>query len=761
MSRSICALFLFALMSVLFLCAAGPARADSPTGVTVIIENRAPANGTWLTPSWVAFHDGTFDTHTLSVAASAELERLAEDGDTGPMSLLFATGGAGTIQATIAHDGPMPQLAPGESMTMRFTIDGSVSENQYLSYASMVIPSNDAFVANDSPSAHRIFDGSGNFLGAYFTIYGTDVKDAGTEVNDELPQNTAFFGQSSPNTGVDENGVVHMHQGYLSPGGGGILDDPMFAGADFTAPGYEIARIIVVRSDTVVPGGNISGTWTEANSPYIIEGDVTVPAGQSLTIEPGVTVFSTSWYGFFVNGSLDAQGTPDAPILFTATPPGPGEPGWQGVRFVNAQGGHLAYCIMENGQTQSAAPRDRGAGIYCSGSDPIIEHCTVRDNHSTYGGAGIYCTQSNPTITDCVIEDNLAGYHSSARAGGIAAANCGGTIARNLIRRNVTSASGGFVAAHGYGGGLYLDNYSGVVAGNMIVDNEVHATGNTGTTAQGGGVYCRESSANPLFVNNTIVRNRAGVYTAAEDGAGIYFTYTDATVINTLVADNEGSGIHFGSSSTVNVASSDFHSNDLGDFTGENIPAGLGDIVTVNANNDPCDAFYNIFLDPQVADSSSFDYHLTVGSPCRNAGDNNAPGLDAVDFEGDPRIVQTLADIGADEFYFHLYHVGDAVPGQGVEIKIVGLPGTAPVTLGLGSGIQDPPLPTPHGDLYLPLPLSGSWNLGTVPQSGVLVLPVTVPAHWAPGEHRPLQALVGPWGGPISRLTNLLVLSVE
>ena len=39
---------------------------------------------------------------------------------------------------------------------------------------------------------------------------------------------------------------------------------------------------------TTIPGGNVSGIWDAAGSPYLIEGDITVPAGQTLTIEPGV-----------------------------------------------------------------------------------------------------------------------------------------------------------------------------------------------------------------------------------------------------------------------------------------------------------------------------------------------------------------------------------------------------------------------------------------------------------------------------------------
>jgi hypothetical protein len=71
------------------------------------------------------------------------------------------------------------------------------------------------------------------------------VLDAGTEVNDEIPMNTAFFGQTMPNTGTTQNGVVMIHPGFLPPGSGGILDDPMFANANFKAIGYQVAQITV------------------------------------------------------------------------------------------------------------------------------------------------------------------------------------------------------------------------------------------------------------------------------------------------------------------------------------------------------------------------------------------------------------------------------------------------------------------------------------------------------------------------------------
>ena len=129
--------------------------------VTVVIENLAPPGGNYLTPVWVGFHDGSFDLYDRGAPASGAIERLAEDGDTGPLSMAF-DGGA---QATIPSDVGIPPLAPGETATMTFTLDGRDPSNRYFSYASMVIPSNDAFNANGDPRAYRVFNPGGTCAG--------------------------------------------------------------------------------------------------------------------------------------------------------------------------------------------------------------------------------------------------------------------------------------------------------------------------------------------------------------------------------------------------------------------------------------------------------------------------------------------------------------------------------------------------------------------------------------------------------------------
>ena len=217
--------------------------------VTVTVENLAPENGTPITPLWAGFHDGNFDTYNTGEAATPGLESLAEDGSTELISTEFSNSGAGVVDGTITGDGGATPgvIDVGETTSFTFTVDRSLASSRYFNYASMILPSNDAFIANGDPLAHEIFDAEGNFLGADFIVAGDEVLDAGTEVNDEAENSTAFLGQAAPNTGETENGVVMSHPGFES--GGRILSSPDFAGADFSADDYQVARITITTDD--------------------------------------------------------------------------------------------------------------------------------------------------------------------------------------------------------------------------------------------------------------------------------------------------------------------------------------------------------------------------------------------------------------------------------------------------------------------------------------------------------------------------------
>jgi hypothetical protein len=242
------------------------------TDVRVAVRNAAPELGTFQTPVWIGFHDGSFDIHDLGSPASTffplsnALERLAEDGSTTQFTEAFQSSPSGTIQGVLPGlflGGP---ISPGETISRRFRVDPDDPQARYLSYATMVIPSNDAFISNGGPQDHEVFDGAGTFVGADFTVLGAQALDAGTEVNDEVPANTAFFGQVTEDTGVDEGGVVAPHPGFLAPGMGGILDDPSFANADFTAPGYEFLNVSLDELQDPVPGTGLVVAFLDSSA---------------------------------------------------------------------------------------------------------------------------------------------------------------------------------------------------------------------------------------------------------------------------------------------------------------------------------------------------------------------------------------------------------------------------------------------------------------------------------------------------------------
>ncbi|MGF1604112.1 MAG: spondin domain-containing protein [Thermosynechococcaceae cyanobacterium] len=202
----------------------------------VTVDNLGPVNGTFTTPLWFGVHDGSFDLFDVGSAASTPLERIAEDGNIAPLTAAFN----GTAQGVVF--GPnTPPIGPGETGSTTVEIDPDPSGSLYFSYAAMILPSNDAFIGNENARQFQLFDNNGNFTGADFVVPGALVWDAGTEVNDELETTTAFFNQATPDTGTPENGTVQLHPGF-NPNGR-ILASDRFANADFTAPGYNVARI--------------------------------------------------------------------------------------------------------------------------------------------------------------------------------------------------------------------------------------------------------------------------------------------------------------------------------------------------------------------------------------------------------------------------------------------------------------------------------------------------------------------------------------
>ncbi|MHC4946332.1 MAG: right-handed parallel beta-helix repeat-containing protein, partial [Planctomycetota bacterium] len=413
-----------------------------------------------------------------------------------------------------------------------------------------------------------------------------------------------------------------------------------------------------------------------------------------------------------------------------------------------------------------------GGGICCwVGSAPVITDNTISENAVAFNGGGIFCHDGcSPDITDNTIIGNLADY-----GGGISCfTDCCSVITNNMISGNMASGGGGIYCYYASpditnntltgnsadfdGGGISLSHSSSMCANNIVTDSTASYGGgilcgsstavimnNTihmnSAAVGGGGVSCW-GSASPVIMNNTIAGN-----SAVEFGGGIdCFNFSSPLITNNTVIGNSvekygGGGISCFQSSSATVT------NTL--LWGNHAPAGpeiwIGTIsypstLTISYSDvkggqsscyvDPgCTLNWGpgmIDSDPLFSDSLNSDFHLTINSPCRGSGDNETQGLPDYDFEGDPRICQGTVDIGADECYRHLYCMGDFTPSGLIEGKLVGLPGTSPVGLFLGSGVLDPPANTMWGNFHLQAP----WlliPLVPIPSNGVLVLPASIP----------------------------------
>ncbi len=246
---------LFTALCLSTLAAGGmslPASAEL-VHVRVVAQNLAPANSVTFAPLRVGFNGGTFDSFDVGMAASEAIVSIAEGGSGSAWFPAFARADrTATLGTTVGT--PAGPLLPGATVTSDFVVDTEV--NPYFTFGSMVVPSNDHFIGNDSPTEYQLFNPDGTLAIQSISLHGSDVWDAGSEVTD--PAGAAFLVVGDNSLKTPENGVVNFNFTELDAYNGlmtaaGYVFDRQFEADDLI---YRISFEVIPADDCL---GDLNG----------------------------------------------------------------------------------------------------------------------------------------------------------------------------------------------------------------------------------------------------------------------------------------------------------------------------------------------------------------------------------------------------------------------------------------------------------------------------------------------------------------------
>lgn len=222
----------------------------------------------------------------------------------------------------------------------------------------------------------------------------------------------------------------------------------------------------------------------------LIDGILTVPPGVTLEIRPGTVVRFTPFdsngdgigeHEIFLQGSLQALGSAEAPIVFTAAGDDPRPGSWGAINIMASEEGNLlVHCRVEyayrgfHAHFSRAEIRDceftrNVRALQFQESTLTIERCRVAGNLN-----GLQFRDSVVVLADSVVADNywgVRGVYSQVELRGC-------QITGNLVNGANLRASQGVVAGNVFAGnrkGLYLQQVQQMrVEENLLADNSEH-----------------------------------------------------------------------------------------------------------------------------------------------------------------------------------------------------------------------------------------------------------------------------------------------
>ena len=175
---------------------------------------------------------------------------------------------------------------------------------------------------------------------------------------------------------------------------------------------------VIASAQTIIREGEVSGNWSLAYSPYLIQGDIYVPENNLLTIEAGIEIIFQTNSSLKINGQLLAIGNEVDSITFTAESE---EVGWAGIRWLNLGVferdifSKLEFCKFSYAKSKGRFPMNYGGAIGIMNTNNVVvshclfEHCEalIWGEAEAKGGA-MALVNSDAKVSHCTFQDNTS-----------------------------------------------------------------------------------------------------------------------------------------------------------------------------------------------------------------------------------------------------------------------------------------------------------------------------------------------------------------
>jgi subtilisin family serine protease len=292
--------------------------------------------------------------------------------------------------------------------------------------------------------------------------------------------------------------------------------------------GYSASFNFTINTETGIvtkSGTLITQTWTNDKT-YLITNNISVPTGNTLTIEPGTVVKFNGNFNLSIRGTLIADGTEDLPITFKHNIPGST---WGYILFddlaidaiADVDGNYTSGNILRHVDLQ-----DSSGGIDCNTATPYLWHISLT-------AGGIVCSLGSTSVW---LQDSTINGGASFTGPGFAY--------RNTVSGNVALSGAGAADDNNISGGLSLG--SGSAHRNTI-------TGGTLAVSIGGTIVDNSISGGFLSAGSTasIINNSIDGGAPSPSGLQADLTAGSGSIIDHNIVKNGKYGIFAGDTATI------------------------------------------------------------------------------------------------------------------------------------------------------------------------------------------------------------------